>query len=206
MSGIIYTCGIEALTNAKHFLNTMYMYGVHTIFDVRNASELRKKQYVSKQEMKELSPFAKMNYVDAGSGFSMDINDRKLLHSKGYIDFEKWAASLSFQTFKKQITDRAINGEKVCLLGYYERPSKCHRFFISSELLKDGFDVQHIGPGTPQLHSALEREEVDKAFPEYDQIAMFEVPKTSYEEKLQKTLKILNKEIGETWLMEATRK
>lgn len=206
MSGVIYSCGIEALANAKHFLNTMYMYGVHAVFDVRNASELQKKLYVSKQEMRELSPFAKINYFDAANGFSIDVNDRKMLHSKGYVDFEKWAASLSFQTIKKQVIDRALNGDKVCLLGYYENPSKCHRFFISSELLKQGFDVQHIGPGMPKLHSELEKEEVEKAFPEFDQIAMFEVPKTPYEEKLQKALKILNKEIGENWLMEASRK
>lgn len=205
MDGVIYSCGIEALVNAKQFVDTMRMYGVQAVYDVRNASELRKKQYVSKQEVRELSPFSKINYFDAANGFSMDTTERKLLHSKGYVDIEKLVASLSFRTLLSQVEEKARNGKTVCLLGYYENPSKCHRFFIASELLKEGFDVQHIGPGAPKLHSILEEELVDATFPELDQIAMFDIPPIPFDVKLQKTMKVLSKDIGENWLKEAKK-
>lgn len=203
MPGIAYSLGTEPMQDITQLLQTLRMYGVAVVFDARNRYEVHIKPGLGKTEIKELCPFYGIRYIDAADGFSMDNVERKYQHSRGYTNFEKYVSSLSFKTQISKFQKELQHYGNVCLLGYRESVPHCHRFYIASELLKDGIDVLHIGPGTPKPQSILEKEEVDAAFPELNQVALFPVPQEPYESKLAKTLVMLNKEIGEKWLKEA---
>lgn len=206
MAAPVYSLATEPMTDIKMLLATLRMYGVNIVLDVRSRYEVQKTPGLSKQEVFELCPLWGIDYVDAADGFSMDVEEKKYLHSKGYVNYEKYTSSLAFHMQMDRVRAYAAEGRAVCLLGYREKVPTCHRFIIASELLKQGFDVLHIGPGPLKPHSELEREEVETSFPELDQIAMFEVPKEPYESKLTKTLKLVNMSVGEAWLKEAPLK
>ena len=200
MSGTLYSLGTEPMQDITQLISTFQMYGITVVFDVRNQYEIRRTPGLGKMELRELCPLCGIRYVDAADGFSMDNVERKFLHSRGYVNFEKYIESLSFKTKIDSVKDYLRYQGNVCLLGYRETVPLCHRFYIASELLKAGFDTLHIGPGMPQPHSVLEQKEVDSAFPELDQVPLFPVAKEPYESKLTKTLVMLNKEIGENWV------
>ena len=197
--GTVYSLGTEALTLEEQ-LSILVHLGVHCVLDVRNASETKSQ---SRIEMKEFFYINQIHYRDYSGYLSMDTTERKFLTSQGYMDFQKYTESLNCKEAMTRIERGAAKGYACCLLGYHADPAICHRSILAGhELLKRDIDVQHIIKAGTMSQSLLEHELVDQECPSLDQIALFDVPQTPYEEKLTETIRRRNKLLGQTWLQE----
>ena len=201
---LAYSCGIEAFTDNDHLASVLYSWGVRAVFDVRNKSEIQRTPNAGTTWLRELFFRHGMYYEDMSKGFSLDVTERRFLTAKGYVNMREYRRSLAFTENVKKLKKMMDDGVTVCLLGYHNDYRACHRFLLGFPLLEDGIDLLHLRPAgyDPLPQSAAEREKMDEEFPVIDQIALFDMPKESDEERRNKLYDLLNKQFGQKWLEE----
>lgn len=199
IAGTVYALGIENLALEQQ-LEIMQQFAIRCILDVRNISEIKE---FSRTVMKEYFYINQIHYRDYSSLLSMDTSERKFLTSQGYMDFKKYAESLACKEAMDKIGRGVTRGYNCCILGFWADPKRCHRTFLAGhELLQRGIDMIHITAQGWLSQSQIEQAVVEENFPSIDQLALFDVPQTPYEDKLSESLKKANKTIGQQWLSE----
>ncbi len=201
-NGIVFTCGIEAFQDYSYLITVLKSYGIQCVIDVRNKAEIETTPRAGKTALRELFYLSNLHYRDYTDGFSLDVTDRRFLCSKGYVDLEKYRHSLAFTTCSKKLSSGIERDYRSCLLGYQNDFRECHRFLLGFYLLDDGINLHHLCGGEPPVITQAEAEQarVEEEFPSIDQLALFEMPVTTYSEKRSKTLELISKSFGQKWL------
>ncbi len=133
------------------FLEILRQHGVHVLVDVRSDPYSRYAPQFNKSDFQHNVASAGLDYRYSGSTIGGKPKDPALQTSSGITDYDKLAATQSFQDELKAIVELA-KGKRVALMCSEGDPMSCHRERIIAQVLRSwGVEVRHIQPdGTIQ--------------------------------------------------------
>lgn len=170
----LYTIG-HSSHNLNYFLYLLRKFRINSVVDIRSVPFSKYVPHFNKDRLKNFLSLNHIHYIYMAKEFGLIQENINLLHSEGYLDFNKMSKS---ETFKKGILRLKIGidkGYKIAIMCAEKDPLDCHRsVLISPAIIKEGYSVIHILPdGRRETHEELEHRLLNLYFPQTPQQNFF---------------------------------
>lgn len=160
----------------EKFLKLLQTNNINCICDVRSIPYSRFAEQYNRENIKEILNKNNIQYLFWGDELGARREEESLL-TDGVVDFDKVALNVKFLTGIKRIQTGIEKGYRIALMCTEKEPLECHRtILISKKLAEIGIKVVHILPnGILTDHKQIEKDLVEKYFPDKNQISVFEL-------------------------------
>lgn len=194
MVDIIYTIGYAGFSIGA-FVDTLRGHSVSALVDVRSSPFSGYHQDYNKDQLERTLHSARIYYRSYAREFGARQPERSY-YPRGYLDFELFAQSPAFQSGLRKIEDSMEQDFCFALMCAEIEPADCHRAILVARAFADhGYEVVHLRPKGPLAHRELERQLLDRYFPDRDQIVIGE-PVKDEQALLKECYRLRNAEIG----------
>ena len=191
----IYTIGYAGFS-IQDFVKALHEHGVSALIDVRSSPFSGYYQDYNKDQLERTLRKEHIYYRNYARQFGARQPDQSY-YPKGYLDFGAFAKSASFQGGGRKIEDSMEQDYCFALMCAEIEPIDCHRAILVARAFADhGYEVIHLRPKKgPLPHRELERQLLDRYFPDRDQIVLGE-PAKDEKTLLAEAYRLRNAEIG----------
>lgn len=195
MKQCAYTIGYAHHTQ-ESFLALLQQYKIQYVIDVRTMAYSRFHPQFNKEPLKYFLNSHGILYRQMKEAFGIIRPDSDLLNKEGYLDFTKVAELPEFKEGIEQMIRGIEKGYHIAFMCAEKAPSDCHRSTLVARALKErGYEVQHIlWNGQIETQKELEKELLDKYFPNRNQIDLFA---TNLESQMERAYELQSNQIAE---------
>ena len=196
----VFTIGHSVLP-IEEFLEIVKTYKIDCIVDVRSTPYSKYAPQYNKESLTETLSSQKVRYLSMGKEFGARREEKELYSKDGYLDFKKVRMSKSFLHGVERIKQGLDKGFVIALMCTEKNPVECHRTNMVAKGLHDnGIEIAHITHDKKIMtQQDMEKELLDKFFPERHQISIFEeleAPALTHAEMVEEAYARQNIEIG----------
>lgn len=174
MSKTLYTIGYSGF-KANDFIDVLVKYGVNVLIDVRsNPYSSYFSEYNKEQLIMELKP-KNIHYRNYANEFGAQQTERRFYTPQGYLDFEIFTASDSYNKGYRKIEDSLRKEYNIAFMCAEKDPIDCHRSIMISKTFADnGYAILHLIPDKrPVSQNDIEERLLNKYFPSRNQLSFF---------------------------------
>lgn len=177
MEKCAYTIGYAHHTQ-ESFLALIKKYHINCVIDVRTMAYSNFHPQFNKEPIKHFLNTENILYRQMQEAFGIIRPSSPLLNQAGYLDFVKIAELPSFQEGIETIIRGIEAGYQIAFMCAEKAPSDCHRStLVGRALAFRGYKMYHIlHDGHLQTQRDLEKELLEKYFPNHPQLNLFNRP------------------------------
>ena len=190
----LYTIG-HSQRPIEHFINLLKDHDIDYVIDVRSTPYSKFAADYNKENIQKILSTYNISYAHMGKCFGARQENLDLYTPEGYLDFEKVIASANFQMGLENVM-KGMETHKIALMCLEKKPCDCHRaIMVANGFYKAGCTVEHIlEDSSIQTHKELNKELMDKYFPNRFQLSLFDMNEEI--DYLKEAYRLRNKEIG----------
>lgn len=194
--GQLYTIG-HSIYPESHFLELLQKYEIQYVLDVRSTPFSKHAAQYNGNYLLEYLKAHEIAYAPMGKYFGARQTDRSMYHADGYLDFEIVRKSDLFIKGKLNVL-KGLERYNIALMCTEKKPIDCHRaIMVARGFELDGIRVRHIlHDFTDISQEDLNKQLLNRYFPDRGQISMFEADNRSDPEYLEEAYRKRNREIG----------
>lgn len=194
--GNLYSIG-HSTHPVELLLYLLRMYEINYLLDVRSIPYSRYVEEYNRERFSDVLAKNGIKYWYMGKYFGARQEDISLYTQEKYLDFEKVRKSASFQNGIENVL-KGLRDNNIAMMCTEKNPMDCHRaIMVGKGFMDAGVEVKHILPdGSYLTQSDLERQMLNKYFPEYNQLSLFQEENRSEKYYVEECYRIRNREIG----------
>lgn len=143
---ICYTIG-HSTRKLEEFINTIKLYGIDCIMDVRSEPYSSNEYYneYNKEQLERSIKQSGINYIYMGHELGEMRKEEEAFDKEGNINFDKIMECSSFKKGIHKIVGGIERGHKIALMCSERNPYNCHRSILIGYVLENnGVTVEHI--------------------------------------------------------------
>lgn len=145
MIDTIYTIGYSGFS-IDEYIKALHKYGISSVIDVRSTPYSRYFEVYNAPRLKETLNKERIHYRNYDMEFGARQKD-KSYYPNGYLDFELFSKSESFQSGLEKLEEGMRQGFSMALMCSEKDPLTCHRAILVSRAFHEkGYKVIHILP------------------------------------------------------------
>jgi uncharacterized protein (DUF488 family) len=192
----LYTIG-HSNHKIEYFIELLRFASINCVIDVRSTPASKFNPQYNLEALKSSLAKVDVVYMHFGDAFGARHRNPELWDDTGVVDFNKVQRSRAFQDGIERVDIGLSKGFNIALMCSEGNPLECHIFsMISSYLVDDGFEVEHIIKNKTLLsHEQLMNRLEKKYAKKIEQPSLFQAENESLPVKDQIN-HIHNKEIG----------
>lgn len=170
----IYTIGHSTI-EVEVFLNLVKKYDINCIVDIRSTPYSQFAPQFNRENLKYFLKQNSMQYLYMGREFGARRDEKELYNDSGELDFVKAAGSKIFNEGIDRIAKGIQKGYRIAFMCTEKEPMDCHRTIMVGRKFNDlGYNVINIlHNGTNISQKELEKQLLNKYFPQRDQMSIF---------------------------------
>lgn len=195
----IYTLG-HSNYPFDEFIEILKKYNINCVVDIRAIPYSKYNTQYNKEFFQANLKRLGYTYIYMADEFGAKRKNRESYNDGGYADFEKVILEDDFKKGVERLKIGSNKGYKIVLLGAMQEPIRCPRaILVGKELIKEGFDVNHImHEGNLKTQKYLEELLLEKYFHQRNQLTIDALlgNDMNNEDMIKESYKLANKEIG----------
>lgn len=170
----LYTIGYSGFSLAD-FLALLKQKDISLVVDVRSQPHSRYYTDYDKEALSRTLKGEGLYYRNYGREFGARQTDPRYASPGGYLDFERFAQSPPFLEGVEKLERSLAQGYCFALMCAERDPVRCHRaILVARAFFRAGYEVVHLMPGGQSCtQDDLEKQLVDRYFPDRDQMSLF---------------------------------
>ena len=195
--GQLYTIGHSTFPE-EHLTELLQSFQVDYLLDVRSVPFSQYvPQYNDNQIMHTLDRVG-IQYAQMGRFFGARQEDEAYYNKEGYLDFELFRSSELFRAGLENVK-KGLQEHNIALMCAEKNPIDCHRaIMVARGFELNGVDVKHILHDFTFLpQESLNRQLLNRYFPDRDQISLFDADNRPEEELVRSVIDAGQIEKGE---------
>lgn len=194
MAKELYTIGYSGFPDVEEFVSTLKQYGIQILIDVRSSPFSTYYEDYNKDLLTLTLHKNGIFYSNYARQFGARQED-KSFYINGRLDFETFARSKQFLEGLQSVEKSKA---KIAFMCAEKHPSECHRAILVTRAFHErGHKIVHIKPGNITLSQEdIERELLDKYFPDRAQTSLFDDVEKTEDEYIAEAYRFRNDEIG----------
>lgn len=176
MKRYAYTIGY-AHHSQESFYELLKQYGIQLVIDVRTMAYSRYHPQFNKEPLKHFLNEQGILYRQMQEAFGIVRPDSLLLNKEGYLDLTQIAKQPECEKAIDQMIRGIEEGYHIAFMCAEKSPLDCHRSTLVARVLYErGYSIAHIlHDGSIQTQGQIEKELMDKYYPERRQLQLFEI-------------------------------
>jgi len=158
------------------FVEALQRYAIEVVVDVRTTPYSNRYPQFNADVLEKFLRQEQLKYLKLGKELGARRTEPHLLSDVRQVWYPKVRLTPEFKTAVARIEHGASEGHRIALLCMEAEPLECHRFpMIAYQLVRDGFEVQHIlRDGTLRAHADVEADMLRKFEKKIPQPSLFE--------------------------------
>lgn len=195
MKNSIYTIG-HSNHSIEKFLSLIKKYNIDTILDVRSSPHSKYNPQFNRESLFSVLKQNEIKYIFMGKQLGARRNDESIVNKEGFLDYEKVAKSIVFQSGIQRILTGLEKNYTLALMCSEQDPIDCHRsILIARNIFKKGIKINNIlTDGNTESQESLEQRLLEKYFKTSDN-PLFEIMESS-EKLINEAYKLRNRDIA----------
>ena len=198
MDKVLYTIG-HSTQSIDDFIERLKKYSIDCVVDVRSTPYSQYASQFNEPEIKYALKEAGIKYIYMGKEFGARRDNRELYDDQGRLDFEKTTSDKDFQKGIVRIKDGIDKGYSIAFMCTEKEPQDCHRCILVGRSFHEmeGIRVENIRiDGSLKSQDEIERELIEKYFPDREQLSLFSTDNKTEHEYLVEAYRLRGKEIA----------
>ena len=191
----IYTIGYSTF-KIDDFIKILQKYKITSLIDVRSNPNSKFHTDYNKNNLENVLKHYGIIYRNYKE-FGARQNDLKFFNKSGYLDFNKYSQSKSFQNGVRKIQMGMSMNHVFVFMCAEKEPSSCHRnILVAREFYKKGYQIKNLlDDGSYETQESIEKSLVEDYFPNRNQLDIFSNI-LSWEEMVERSYELRNRDIG----------
>ena len=171
MEKSVYTIG-HSTHSISYFIDLLQQHHIHCIIDVRSVPASGYNPQYNQSQLKASLAQHQILYMHFKDEFGAHQKQKDYRHEDGFLDFDKFALSTTFQRGVRRIQEAIKQGYRIALMCAEADPLVCHRFsMVAKNIQRAGIEVKHIlKDGHIHTHTELEATFMVKYNPNHKQL------------------------------------
>ena len=198
MDKVLYTIG-HSTQSVDDFIERLKKNTIDCVVDVRSTPYSQYASQFNEPEIKYALKEAGIKYIYMGKEFGARRDNRELYDDQGRLDFEKTTSDKDFQKGIVRIKDGIDKGYSIAFMCTEKEPQDCHRCILVGRSFHEmeGIRVENIRiDGSLKSQDEIERELIEKYFPDREQLSLFSTDNKTEHEYLVEAYRLRGKEIA----------
>ena len=182
MVNTVYTIGYSGF-KIEDFIKILKKNKIMVVIDVRSSPYSQYHSDYNKGALELKLKSENIHYRNYALEFGARQEKEEYYINKGYLDFELFSKSKNFLNGIEKLKKSMNKNYRFILMCAEKNPITCHRAILVSRIFfEQGYEVKHILPEENIItQEEIEKELLDKFFPDRNQFSLFGRQKTERE-------------------------